>query len=159
MIPRSVALLALWIALWGELSAANVASGVVAVAVVTWMFAERTASTYQVRPLNALRLVGFVGYSLVTSSARVVWAVLFPTPARTITSIQRVKLERGSVFVGAIVANAITLTPGTMTLELDTESLELSVHVLGEVDPDSFRHQVLDLERRVANAVRERSWT
>jgi len=159
MIPRSFALLVLWIALWGELSVANVASGVVVVAVVTWMFAERTKVTYQVRPLNGLRLIAFVLYSLVTSSARVVWAVLFPTAERTVTSVQKVRLERGSVFVGAIVANAITLTPGTMTLELDPETLELSVHVLGAVESEAFRADVLDLERRVADAVRERKWT
>lgn len=159
MIPRSFALLLLWIAMWGEISIANVVSGVVVVALVTWMFAERTHTTYQVRPLNALRLITFVAYGLVTSSARVVWAVLVPTPERTVTSVQTVKLQGGSVFVGAIVANAITLTPGTMTLELDAESLELQVHVLGSVDPDQFRNDVLDLERRVAAAVRERSWT
>lgn len=159
MIPRSLVLLVLWIALWGDVSVANLISGVAAVAVVTWMFAERSGTTYQVRPWNAVRLIAFVAYSLVTSSARVAWAVLFPTPERTTTSVQTVKLQRGSVFVGAIVANAITLTPGTMTLELDPESLELQVHVLGEVDPETFRADVLDLERRVAEAVRERSWT
>lgn len=159
MIPRSLVLFVLWIALWGELSVANVLSGLVAVGLVTWMFAERSGTTYQVRPWNALRLIAFVARSLVTSSARVAWAVLFPTPERTTTSVQTVALQRGSVFVGAIVANAITLTPGTMTLELDAESLELQVHVLGAVDPEAFRIDVLDLERRVADAVRERSWT
>jgi len=159
MIPRSLVLLVLWIALWGELSVANLISGVAAVAAVTWMFAERSGTTYQVRPLNAVRLITFVAYSLVTSSARVAWAVVFPIPERTTTSVQTVKLQRGSVFVGAIVANAITLTPGTMTLELDAESLELQVHVLGAVDPERFRADVLDLEHRVAEAVRERSWT
>lgn len=159
MIPRSLALLVLWIALWGELSVANALTGIAVVALVSWMFAERTHATYQVRPLNAIRLVAFVAWGLVTSSARVVWAVLFPTPERTITSVQKVKLERGSVFIGAIVANAITLTPGTMTLELDAETLELQVHVLGTVEPEQFHADVLDLERRVAAAVRERSWT
>ena len=35
MIPRSLVLLVLWIALWGELSVANLISGVAAVAAVT----------------------------------------------------------------------------------------------------------------------------
>ena len=157
MIPRSLALLVLWVALWGEVSAANVASGAVAVALVTWLFAERSQVTHTVRPMNALRLVLFVGRSLVVSSARVARAVVFPAPGRTVTSVQRVTLERGSVFVGAIVANAITLTPGTMTLEFDPDAMELQVHVLGSVDPVEFRAEVLDLERRVAEAVRERT--
>lgn len=156
MIPRSLALVALWIALWGEVSIANVLSGLVVVGSVTWMFAERGGPTYRVRPINALKLAMFVAYNLVTSSARVVLAVVLPTPERTETSVQRVRLEGGSVFVGAVVANAITLTPGTMTIELDADSLELSVHVLGAVDPDQFRSDVLALERRVANAVTEK---
>ena len=120
------------------------------------MFAERSGTTYQVRPLNAVRLITFVAYSLVTSSARVAWAVVFPTPERTTTSVQTVKLQRGSVFVGAIVANAITLTPGTMTLALEPATLELSVHVLGEVSHEKFTADVLDLERRVAAAFKEK---
>ncbi len=159
MIPRSLALLVLWIALWGDVSPANIMSGVVVVAIATWIFDERATATYQVRPWNALRLMLFVGKSLVTSSFRVVLAVLSPSPERTATSVQRVRLERGSVFVGAVVANAITLTPGTMTLELDPVNLELSVHVLGAVEPEQFRADVIDLERRVAEAVRERRWT
>jgi len=159
VIPRSLALLVLWIALWGDVSPANIVSGIVVVALATWMFHERVSVTYQVRPWNALRLVLFVAKSLVTSSFRVVLAVLSPTPERTATSVQRVRLQRGSVFVGAIVANAITLTPGTMTLELDPANLELSVHVLGAVEPEQFRAEVIDLERRVAEAVRERRWT
>ncbi|MFZ9820742.1 MAG: Na+/H+ antiporter subunit E [Ilumatobacteraceae bacterium] len=156
MIGRSVALLALWVALWGELSVANMASGVIAVALVTWLFAERSGPAYVLRPWGGLRLLVFVSYSLVTSSLRVALAVLIPTPKRTHPTVQRVRLARGSMFYGAIVANAITLTPGTMTLELDPESLELSVHVLGEVNPAKFAAGVLDLERRVAAAFKER---
>jgi multicomponent Na+:H+ antiporter subunit E len=159
MISRSLALLVLWVAVWGDLSVANLMSGVFAVALVTWMFADRSGVTHRVRPINAVRLLLFVGWSLVTSSARVTRAVLFPTPERTETSVQSVVLQRGSLFVGAIVANAITLTPGTMTLELDANSLELRVHVLGAVNPEVFRNEVLDLERRVGDAVRVRGRT
>ena len=156
MIARSLALLALWVALWGEVSVANVASGIVAVALVTWLFAERSGPVYSLRLWGGFRLLMFVAYSLVTSSLKVALAVIAPTRKRTHPSVQRVNLARGSVFYGAIVANAITLTPGTMTLELDPATLELSVHVLGEVDPAKFAADVLDLERRVAAAFKER---
>ncbi|NDE52445.1 MAG: Na+/H+ antiporter subunit E, partial [Actinobacteria bacterium] len=76
MIGRSVALLALWVALWGELSVANMASGVIAVALVTWLFAERSGPVYSLRLWGGLRLLMFVAYSLVTSSLRVALAVL-----------------------------------------------------------------------------------
>lgn len=155
VIPRSLALLVLWIALWGELSVANVASGLVVVPLVSWLFAHGQPSRYSLRPWRSLVLLAFVAYSLVVSSMRVVLAVLRPDARRAATSVQRVQLQRGSVFVGSIVANAITLTPGTMTLELDRSTLRLDVHVLGEVDEAAFRDDVLKLERLVADAVRE----
>lgn len=159
MIVRSAALLLIWLALWGEVSIANLASGVVVVALLNWLFVEDLASTYRVRIVPAVRLLGFVGWSLVASSARVVAAILLPTPQRTVTSVQQVQLESGSTFIGSIVANAITLTPGTMSLELDPDSLTLSVHVLGEVEPEAFRRGILELEQRVVRAVSKRGGT
>lgn len=153
---RSLALLVLWIALLGELSVANVLSGVLLVALVSWLFVHDEPQ-YTLRPLAALRLAAHVLVNLVSSSARVVLAVIAPTPQRSATSIQQVQLAQGSVFVGAIVSNAITLTPGTMSLDLDPSSLMLSVHVLGTIDEASFRADVLSLEQLVAKAVRLRS--
>jgi len=157
MITRSMALLLLWIALWGEVSVANVASGVLVVTIVSWLFVHDRPRRYVMRPVPALRLLLHVLVSLVGSSVRVVFAVLFPTREQIATSVQSVALQQGSVFVGAVVANAITLTPGTMSLDLDESTLVLSVHVLGLVDPDEFRRDVLQLENLVARAVRERT--
>jgi multicomponent Na+:H+ antiporter subunit E len=152
MIPRSLALLVMWVALWGEVSVANVASGVLVVGLIHWLFADRSRETHRLRLWNALKTGAFVARSLVVSSARVVLAVVVPNAARTSTRVLTVQLQSGSRFIGAIVANFITLTPGTMTLELD-DSLTLHVHVLGDVEPETFRREILDLERRVASAV------
>jgi multicomponent Na+:H+ antiporter subunit E len=151
----SIALFVLWIAMMGEVSVANVASGLVVVALVNWLFVHNH-SRYVLRPLGAARLTLSVLKSLVTSSWQVVLAVLLPNAQRTATSVQHVQLKHGSAFIGAIVANAITLTPGTMSLELHAEDLTLSVHVLGEVNEAKFQADVLALEDMVANAVRER---
>lgn len=156
MIPRSLALGAMWVALWGEISVANVVSAVLAVTLVSWLFAERSGTKYQVRLVGALRALVFVGWSLVTSSVRVVAAVLMPSPRRSATSVQKVQLAESSSFIAAIVANAITLTPGTMSLEYDPTTEVLSVHVLGEVEEQEFRRQVLHLEQLVAKAVSAR---
>lgn len=151
----SIALFVLWIAMMGEVSVANVASGLVVVALVNWLFVHNH-SRYVLRPLGAARLTFSVLKSLVTSSWQVVLAVLLPNAQRTATSVQHVQLKHGSAFIGAIVANAITLTPGTMSLEIRAEDLTLSVHVLGEVNEAKFQADVLALEDMVANAVRER---
>ena len=151
----SIALFVLWIAMMGDLSVANSLSGVVVVALVNWLFVH-SHSRYVLRPWGAARLTVSVLKSLVTSSWQVVLAVLLPNAQRTATSVQHVQLRHGSAFIGAIVANAITLTPGTLSLDLQEEDLVLSVHVLGEVDEARFRANVLALEDMVAEAVRER---
>lgn len=151
----SIALFVLWIALMGEVSIANALSGLIVVALINWLFVH-DHSRYVLRPVGAVRLTLSVLKSLVTSSWQVVLAVLLPNVRRTATSVQQVQLQHGSAFIGAIVANAITLTPGTMSLDLDGANLTLSVHVLGKVDEKKFRDDVLALENRVAKAVRER---
>lgn len=152
VIPRTLALFGFWILLWGEWSAANLLSGAVAIPVVSWLFSHQRNARHALRPWGALKLLGFVLYGLVTSSLRVALAVIAPTPERTETSVQTVRLERGSLFVAAIVGNAITLTPGTMTLDIERSTISLSVHVLGKVDPEVFRSEVLRLERLVDDA-------
>jgi multicomponent Na+:H+ antiporter subunit E len=142
----------MWVALWGEVSVANVASGVLVVGLAHWLFADHDGVMHHLRPWNAVKTGAFVARSLVVSSFRVVLAVVAPNADRTSTRVLTVQMQCGSRFIGAIVANCITLTPGTMTLELD-DSLTLHVHVLGDVDPDNFRRDILDLERRVAAAV------
>jgi multicomponent Na+:H+ antiporter subunit E len=151
----TIALFVLWIAMMGEVSIVNVLSGLIVVALVNWLFAH-DHPRYVLRPVGAVRLTLSVLKSLVTSSWQVVLAVLLPNDQRTATSVQQVQLQHGSAFIGAIVANAITLTPGTMSLDLNKEDLTLSVHVLGEVDEVKFHAGVLALENMVAKAVRER---
>jgi len=156
VISRSLMMMALWVALWGELSVANVASGLVVIAVITWMFGGESLGAYFVRPWGAVKAIGYVGWSLVTSSLQVVRAVLLPNPSRVATSIQEVTLAGDSPFIASIVANAITLTPGTMSLEVDARSRTISVHVLGDVDEAGFRESVLKLERVISGAFVER---
>ena len=155
--PRSLTLFILWLALWGEASVANFLSGAVVVSCVTWVFGRDQVRSYTVKPIPAVKLVGNVLVSLVGSSARVVRAVFSSDPLRVQTSIQEVQLRRGSVLVGAVVANSITLTPGTMTLDFKEETMTLVVHVLGYVDPSAFEDDILRLETLVADAFVVRS--
>ena len=145
-------MMALWVALWGELSVANVASGLVVIAVITWLFGGDSLGSYFVRPWGAIKAIGYVGWSLVTSSLQVVRAVLLPNPSRVATSIQEVKLAGDSPFIASIVANAITLTPGTMSIEVNPQTRTISVHVLGAVDEQQFRESILELERVISGA-------
>jgi multicomponent Na+:H+ antiporter subunit E len=155
VIGRSVLLTAMWVALQGELTVGNVLGGVAVVCVLELGFPTRPARRLRVRPLAALSLAVFVARSLIVSSWQVVCAVLRPTPARVHTDIVTVTLAGTSRLVASLTANAITLTPGTLTVDIGVDPWVLHVHVLGDVSADELRASVLDLERRVQAAVTE----
>jgi multicomponent Na+:H+ antiporter subunit E len=161
MTARVVALVVVWVALWGEVSVANVASGLTVAVLLGVVFPSAAPpnhrAAHRVRPLAALRLAAYVASSLVTSTWHVVVAVLAPTPDRIHAEIVPVALTTRSPLVASLVANAITLTPGTMSIECDPDSFVLHIHVLGRTSFDDFRAQVLQLEQLVVAALPERS--
>ncbi len=140
----------LWLVLWRDVSAANLLSGLALAALVSlWI---PTESQHRMRPL---RLLGFVGYFLRSLiEANFVLAREVVTPTNHIhTGIIAVPLPGCSDFVVTVVANATSLTPGTLTLEVarDPEPV-IYVHVLHLRDPETARTEVLDLAARVVAA-------
>lgn len=147
----ALALLAVWLLLWGELSAANVASGVIVVAAVVSVDARlRMPRSHRVHPLRVVVLVLDLFRRLVVASWAVILTVLRPTPSRLAAGVVRVELGTDSPVVTTLVADLITLTPGTLTL--DVVGSTLLVHVLGLSDADAIRAEVHDLERLVTAA-------
>ena len=150
---RVVGLAAVWVALWGRLSWANVLWGVVIALFLLWLVPDRTAPTARLRAVAVLRLTAYMVANLVSSSLAVVVTVLRPTPERRASRVLEVRLRTGSPLVTTVVANSITMTPGTMTLTADPDSHVLRVHVIGRVDPDRFAADIDRLERLVAAAL------
>jgi multicomponent Na+:H+ antiporter subunit E len=156
LVGRSVALMIVWLALWGEVTPGNVLTGVAMCALLWWLFPPNPAQ-HRVSPIGLASFVVFVLWSLVTSSITVFLAVVLRTPERIATAVITVPLTSTSPLVATLVANAISVTPGTLTLDIRCAPgmpSELDVHVLGSTDPESFRSSILDLERRVLAAFR-----
>jgi multicomponent Na+:H+ antiporter subunit E len=153
-----VVLLVAWVLLAGELTVANVAAAVLVAGGVLALFPlEAPLVHHRLHPLALVAFLAHVGLSLVTSSAQVVRTVLWPTEARLRAGIVRVDLPPASPLVVTLVANAISLTPGTLTLTATARPAVLHVHVLGLGDPDEFRQEILDLHRRAAAAFTPRA--
>ncbi len=152
--------LVVWLALWGEISVINVAGGVLVVVVLALLFRPDPRG-HRLHPLALVRLLAVFVWRLVSSSVTVVLAVLAPTPARLRSGVVGVPLSYPSSLVATIVADAISLTPGTLTLEAryaDDDSSAavppvLYIHVLGLSDPAAIRDDVRRLERLVVSAV------
>lgn len=147
-------LIALWLVLWRDVSIANVVSGtIVAVVATSGASDPRDPRTgHRVRPLALLRFAGYFAWKLV--EANVVLAREVVTPQNAIhTGIIAVPLPGCSDFVVTVVANAISLTPGTLTLEVrrDPEPV-LYVHVLHLHDLDDARADVVAMAERAGAA-------
>ena len=121
---------------------------VLAVALVAFFPVSEESTAHRVHPWALLKFFGFVLYSLVLSSWAVIKVILNPTPTSLRSGIVRVQLGEESALTATIVANAVTLTPGTMTLTARLDPAELHIHVLGLGDAEEFRESVYDLERR-----------
>ena len=153
MMGRVGALIVTWIALWGELSVANLLSGVVVAFLIMFLFPSITDAHHRVHLVGAVKFVARLLRDLVTSSWTVVVTVLRPTPERLTTKVVAVQLSTTSALIASLVANSLTLTPGTMTVGIDEETFTLKVHILGEIDEVEFIQQVRALEQRLSRAV------
>ena len=154
MTPRrlvSVAvLMVFWLIITGSVRPLDLAIGVLVAFLVTW-WSERVLWAEEPEPLSArawLRLPGYALYlikEIVVAALYVAERVIDPRIGIAPTvHIHRVGFSRDSARVAF--ANSITLTPGTLTL--DVEGDVYTVHCLHESFTDAISSG--DLERRVS---------
>jgi multicomponent Na+:H+ antiporter subunit E len=146
-VARIALLVVVWLALWSDLSWANVLSGIAVGTAVVLVFRNPRRGTIAVRPVRAAHFVGFFLVKLAQSSVTVARTVLAPHD-RVHTGIVAVPLSGCSDALATLIADAISLTPGTLTLEVRREPLTLFVHALDvrrldQVEADVRRLEVL----------------
>ncbi|MFP3913927.1 MAG: Na+/H+ antiporter subunit E [Actinomycetota bacterium] len=135
-----------WMALWEEATWANLAGGVAAGAFVTVLVpGHRMETAHGFRPLALLRLAVYFAWELIEASAIIAWEVITPG-LRTSPTILAVPLHSRSPRIVTMVANMVSLTPGTLTLEVEEETMTLLIHVLhfGSVIEDRRAVQKLE---------------
>ena len=111
-------LVVVWVALWGGVSWANLGSGVLVAAVVLALFPTGPGSGGHVSVWPALRYVAWFSGQLVVATAQVVLATVAPS-GRVRPAVVAVPLRSRSALVATIVANSVTLTPGTLTVDVE----------------------------------------
>jgi multicomponent Na+:H+ antiporter subunit E len=153
MILRLGGLTLLWVALYGEASVGNVIGGLIVATLLIQLFPSGRASVKRIHPVGALVLAGYVFVNLAVSTWTVVVAVLFPRPERVEASVREVRVSTRSATAMTLMGNLITLTPGTMTVDVDPAEGLLKVHVLGRIDDESFRRNMSQLENKVLHAL------
>ena len=147
-----VSLLALWLLLWGRVTPANVVGGTLVIAFVLWVAptgptVAGSSEPGRFHPVATVIFAFVFLKELVLATGQV--AVLVVVPNRVHSGVIRVQLAVRSPRIATVVANAVTLTPGTMTIdEEDTEDgIVLYVHALDATDPVAVRQGVKKFEQ------------
>lgn len=145
-------LTAVWVLLWGNLSWANVIAGaVVAVAIRVLLPLPTVQTQGRVHLPTLVRLVAVVAADLAVSSVQVLLLALRPGPLTLdVTSVVvHSQLRVRSNLVLALLADVITLVPGSMVLDIDQRRRVIATHVLdvrSDRDIERFQRKVVQLE-------------
>lgn len=145
-----------WVAITGDVSGSNFVVGF-GLGFVILLFTQRVVGqpTYTIKVWRVLTLALFFVRELVKANLRVAYDVLtpgfqlrpgvvaLPLDARTDTEI-------------TLLANMITLTPGTLSLDVSADRSVLYLHVMYlDEDVDTFRRTIKDgFERRILEVLR-----
>jgi multicomponent Na+:H+ antiporter subunit E len=147
-------LVSFWLLAWGQVSVANVASGIVVAAALLLAFPphRRTVSGRSISPMGTARLVLYVLGQLVPSNVLVTREIL-SRRSRIRTGVLAYPLEQPSDAVLSLMAHVIALTPGTMTVEATSDPPVLYVHFLLLHDLTEARRSLARLERLAVAAL------
>jgi len=161
-----------WVLLWGSPSVGNVAAGLVLGTVLVVLVAPGPDRRAGLHPLAVVRYGVHFAWALTVATASVVRTVLSPR-MRLAEAIVAVPMRAVSPVVVAFVANSITLTPGTLTVDVrprhyavddpdglgagdvDAAPIEppvLYVHCLVLGDPEQVRADARAFEARAVAA-------
>jgi multicomponent Na+:H+ antiporter subunit E len=143
-----------WAAAVGDVSPASLVIGFFVGFAALWtlrpLFRE---DSYFLRLPRLIRLAGLFLWELVVSSARVAVEILRPFPrARPgiVAAPMRVTDETGVLLLSSLV----TLTPGTLSLDVSEDGRTLFIHTMFLDDPDALRAELRDgMEARVLEAL------
>jgi multicomponent Na+:H+ antiporter subunit E len=139
-------LLVVWLALWGSVTTANVLGGLVVAAGVQLLpDPHPVGGRFSLRPLSALRFLGYFAYKVVEANIFVARQVVSRRD-RFSASVVEVPLRGASDSLVTVVANAFGLMPGSVTIEVRRDPPTLYVHALHLRGVDEVRRDINRLE-------------
>jgi multicomponent Na+:H+ antiporter subunit E len=144
-----------WLALTGSWTPANVVLGLVlSLLVSSFAREQRRRRDITPRPLRIVGLALLFLYELLMSGLRVARLVLSPR-MRLEPGIFAYPLQVDRNFEITLLANLITLTPGTLSVDVSDDRKVLFVHAIDCSDPDRARRDIAQgFERRILEAFR-----
>jgi multicomponent Na+:H+ antiporter subunit E len=154
MVARVGLLVILWLLAWGEITVANIVSGVAVAVLLLIAFPVRGRSDGSVG-LNvggAVRLAAYVVAQLVVSNLIMTREILRRRVGGQ-PGVLAYRLRHPSEQVLTLMTSIISLSPGTMTVDVATDSTTVYVHFFNLGDIEDARAGLARLERLVASAI------
>ena len=144
-----------WIFLTGEFTVENLAVGFLFGVLVLWMAQRRKrVSGYPARLRHIAEFIVFFLGEIISANVRVSFDVLTPRH-RMRPGILAIPLELETDVQIMVLAILITLTPGTLCLDISEDRRMIYVHAMYIHDADKVRHAIKEgYERRVREVFR-----
>ncbi|WP_164990563.1 Na+/H+ antiporter subunit E [Agromyces albus] len=155
-LPLLVALVALWMFLWDHIDVLTIVTGILlAIAVTRVLYLPPVLLSGRFNPWRALLLGLRMMFDVVVASVQVALLAVNPrwTPMNSIIAVQ---LLTRSDLVTTLTAEAITVVPGTVVVDIDRERGLLYLHAIGtrtEADLERTHREVLGTEERIVLAI------
>ena len=146
----------LWALLTGEVSVGSLTTGFLLgyVALVLLYPTTGKKSSYFQKTLQFIRFALFFTKELIVSSYRVSMDVIKPLPLMR-PGVVGIPLDAKTDLEITMLANIISLTPGTLSLDVSPDRKTLYIHAMYVLNPDDLRREIKDgLERRLLELLR-----
>ena len=146
----------LWALLIGKVSVGNLLTGfVLGYIALTMLYSRSDGKSSYFR--KSLQLVSFCLYfakELISSSLRVAIDVVKPLPQMR-PGVVGIPLDAETDLEITMLANVISLTPGTLSLDVSEDRKTLYIHARYGINPDDLRREIKEgLERRLLELLR-----
>lgn len=144
-----------WAALFSAFTLPSLATGFAVGYAILWVLSPLFGDSRYCRKLfDLIRLLAYFLWELLVSSLQVAWDVLTPMH-RSRPGIIAVPIEAKTDLEITTLANLVSLTPGTLSLDVSGDRRTLYVHAMFVDDPECIRRDIKNgMERRVLEALR-----
>lgn len=144
-----------WVALTGTLAVPNFLFGFVLSFLIMWVISARAENRkyFKIVP-SIITFVCYFLYELIKANIQVAYDVITPKFYMT-PGIVRVPLDAKSDLEITLLANIISLTPGTLSLDVSDDKTVLYVHSMYISDKEEFIKSIKNgFERRLLKITR-----
>ncbi len=143
-----------WSALTGDFSPLNLGFGFVLSYGVLWLITRKSSSrSYFLQIPRVIEFIFFFAWDVIKANVRMTITILSPR-MRLRPAVVMVPLDMKNEVGIILLSNLITLTPGTLSLDISSDRKAMFLHTLWMEDEEKFRAEIKNgYERRVKEII------